>query len=157
MWFAYGPAYGEQPTEAESGYDGNWVELDVNRVKEIIEMNKGNSRPADLKEISKEILIAAPDYENVVGQDRIDRMIHKKKKKKRPQQRRQGGGENRSENRGGENRGGENKGGDNRPQNRGPQNRGPQNRGPQNRGPQNRGPQDRGPQNRGPQDPEQNK
>jgi cell fate regulator YaaT (PSP1 superfamily) len=79
MWFAFTPELGQQ--EAEAGYDGNWVPLPVDRVNEIIAMNKKNERPAELR-VHEEVEIEyKPDFENVVGQDRIDRMDHKKKKK----------------------------------------------------------------------------
>jgi hypothetical protein len=78
MWFAFTP---EQTGEVESGYDGNWIPLTVDRVNEIIAMNKRNERPAELR-VHEEVEIEyQPDYENVVGQDRIDRMDQKKKKK----------------------------------------------------------------------------
>ncbi len=79
MWFAFTPEQGQQ--EAEAGYDGNWIPLPVDRVNEIIAMNKRNERPAELR-LHEEVEIEyQPDFENVVGQDRIDRMDHKKKKK----------------------------------------------------------------------------
>jgi cell fate regulator YaaT (PSP1 superfamily) len=79
MWFAFTPEQGQQ--EAEAGYDGNWIPLPVDRVNEIIAMNKKNERPAELR-IHEEVEIEyQPDFENVVGQDRIDRMDQKKKKK----------------------------------------------------------------------------
>jgi len=79
MWFAFTPEQGQQ--EVEAGYDGNWIPLPVDRVNEIIAMNKKNERPSELR-IHEEVEVEyQPDFENVVGQDRIDRMDHKKKKK----------------------------------------------------------------------------
>jgi len=79
MWFAFTPEQGQQ--EAEAGYDGNWIPLPVDRVNEIIAMNRKNEKPAELR-IHEEVEIEyQPDFENVVGQDRIDRMDQKKKKK----------------------------------------------------------------------------
>src|SRR5690349_22740675 len=79
MWFAFTPEQGQG--EVESGYDGNWIPLPVDRVNEIIAMNKRSERPAELRILEEEVIEYQPDYENVVGQDRIDRMDQKKKKK----------------------------------------------------------------------------
>ena len=73
----------EQSDGADGGGDGgNWVMLSVDRVKEIIELNKKGVKPPELKLPGEDIEVAEPDYENVVGQDRIDRMDRLKKKKK---------------------------------------------------------------------------
>ncbi len=80
MWFAFAPEVGQ--AEAEAGYDGNWVPLTVDRVKEIIAMNKKNEKPAELRQHQEVVVDDTPDYENVVGQDSIDRLDHLKKKKK---------------------------------------------------------------------------
>ena len=80
MWFAFTPE--QSGGEAESGYDGNWIPLPVDRVNEIIALNKRGEKPAELRIHEAEPEMAyKPDFENVVGQDRIDRMDHKKKKK----------------------------------------------------------------------------
>ena len=47
MWFAFTPEQGQQ--EAEAGYDGNWIPLPVDRVNEIIAMNRKNEKPAELR------------------------------------------------------------------------------------------------------------
>lgn len=66
---------------------GDFIALSVDRVKQIIELNKANKKPAEL--IDRETLIIEdkkPDYENVVGHERIDRFDKKKnpnKKKKK--------------------------------------------------------------------------
>ncbi len=85
MWFSY-------PN------DDAWIPLELDRVKEIQQLNKKGTKPAELKEISIEAASApvrkAPDYENVVGQDsltRLDEANRRKKKSKnrnknRPQQ-----------------------------------------------------------------------
>jgi cell fate regulator YaaT (PSP1 superfamily) len=74
----------EQSELIEGGVAGNWVVLPVERVNEIIDLNKKGIRPPDLalpeEKVEKEFI---PDYENVVGQDRIDRMDKLKKKKKK--------------------------------------------------------------------------
>ncbi len=76
MWFSY--------------FDqmSHFIPLPVDRVKEIIEMNKKGELPPDLGEAFKEkerkILKREPDYENVVGQDSLTRFdVAKKKKKKK--------------------------------------------------------------------------
>lgn len=67
----------------------NFIPLPVERVKEIIELNKKSESPEELidsKFVAEEIIIP-PKYENVVGQDsltRFDQSKKKKKKKKKP-------------------------------------------------------------------------
>ena len=80
MWFVYKDDFNE------------FIPLSVDRVKEIIALNKENKRPDDLKAFikiaSQEIL---PDYENVVGQDSLTRFDKPKKKR--------GNNQNRNKNR----------------------------------------------------------
>ena len=65
MWFSY------QDEE-------NWIPLQVDRVKEIKEMNKKGQKPEDLAEMAAELVAVVPsktlDYENVVGQDSLTRL-----------------------------------------------------------------------------------
>lgn len=74
MWFAY---------EKDMS---TWIPLQLDTVKEIIEFNKQGVKPADFgsfvvkPEIPEEPVF---DYENVVGQDDINRMDNKDKKKKK--------------------------------------------------------------------------
>lgn len=60
-----------------------FVELSVDRVKEIIELNKKGIKPdtleGDVEVVETEYI---PDYENVVGQESLTRFDKKKKKKK---------------------------------------------------------------------------
>ncbi|SMO60441.1 PSP1 domain-containing protein [Solitalea koreensis] len=72
----------------------NWIPLDVNKVKEIVQMNKMGKKPADLKEM--ELVVSAPkvavhDYENVVGQDSLTRLDERNKKKKKKRSKGKGG------------------------------------------------------------------
>ena len=65
------------------------IPLSPERVSEIIEQNKNGKKPLDLKEFKEEVVVAIPDYTNVVGQDSLDRFDNtfkkkKKKKKKKP-------------------------------------------------------------------------
>ncbi len=62
----------------------NLVTLSVEKVKEVIEMNKNGIKPDSLETDRKE-QNAAPqnDYQNVVGQDSLTRFDKSKKKKKR--------------------------------------------------------------------------
>ena len=80
MWYAYAGEKGK----AEFVSD-NWVAMPVDRVKEIIHLNKKNEKPSDLMEgqLFKAVIEKTPDYENVVGQDSLTRMDHLKKKKKK--------------------------------------------------------------------------
>lgn len=95
MWYAYfTDDRREQAELAESSDGGNWVMLPVKRVNEIIELNKQKIKPSELRDASveEEIEVAEPDYANVVGQDRIDRM-DKLKKKKKKKKKKSGGGQ----------------------------------------------------------------
>ncbi|MES2591358.1 MAG: regulatory iron-sulfur-containing complex subunit RicT [Bacteroidota bacterium] len=60
----------------------NFIPLSVDRVKEVIEMNKNGLKPADLG-IKPEfkVIEKKPDYENVVGQDSLTRFDKTKKPK----------------------------------------------------------------------------
>ncbi len=78
MWFAY---------EGEMGL----IALTPDKVKDIIKMNKDGKLPKDLKEYTeskeKAEKVVEPGYENVVGQDSLNRFensFKKKKKKKKP-------------------------------------------------------------------------
>ena len=75
MWFSYV----DDP--------GLFIELTVDRVKEIYAMNKQGEKPEELKSEADKIKDAAPkklpDYENVVGQDSLTRFDHKKSSKKK--------------------------------------------------------------------------
>lgn len=77
MWFSY-------PNEE------TWIPLEIDRVREIQQMNREGRKPEDLKDEAVEIepvqVSRILDYENVVGQDSITRLDEKsgnKKKKKR--------------------------------------------------------------------------
>jgi hypothetical protein len=68
------------------------IALDPDKVKEVIKLNKDGKTPKDLKDftIIKESNVKSdePSYENVVGQDSLNRFensFNKNKKKKRPQ------------------------------------------------------------------------
>lgn len=121
------------------------------RAKELIEMNKRGEKPEVLIEkVKQAVVVKAPDFENVVGQDSLTRFDkqksgkNKKRKKKSGDARREGGAQNVQ--------GQQNRPQQNKPQN---QNRGPQQQNKQqNKGPQqNRPPQQNKSQNpnRGPQ------
>ncbi|RZK68934.1 MAG: hypothetical protein EOO85_23305, partial [Pedobacter sp.] len=73
MWFAY------PNTE-------DWIPLKVDRVKEIMAMNKKGQKPVNLKEEAIELKPSAVvekvhDYENVVGQDSLTRLDDKQRNK----------------------------------------------------------------------------
>jgi cell fate regulator YaaT (PSP1 superfamily) len=79
MWFGY---------SGEAAIGSGLMMLSPDRVKEIIAMNKDGVKPKDLTEfIQKEKVEVVSDYENVVGQDSLNRFEHafkSKKKKKKP-------------------------------------------------------------------------
>ena len=80
MWYVY-----------EDRKSGGIVELSLDRVKEIIAMNKEGNEP-DTIELINMVVEEKVDYENVVGQDSINRFDNKrnpkqgnrKNKKRRP-------------------------------------------------------------------------
>jgi cell fate regulator YaaT (PSP1 superfamily) len=78
MWYLY-------DTKAVGG--PAIIPLAPERVKEIIELNKKNQKPADLKDFEEKILSPiVEDYTNVVGQEdlgRFDDVFKRKKNKKR--------------------------------------------------------------------------
>lgn len=73
MWYAYTGEVG-----------GGLIPLKPERVREIIKMNRDGEKPRDLKDFVEFTEVAKPDYENVVGQDslnRFDKLFKKKKNK----------------------------------------------------------------------------
>jgi cell fate regulator YaaT (PSP1 superfamily) len=95
-------------------YEGeldNFIPLTVDRVKEVIAMNKEGKKPAELLLVDKSIIVEEkkPDYENVVGQDSLTRFDNQRKKKNKNRNK------NRNKNKGGQQ--------NNQQQNRGSQNR----------------------------------
>jgi len=116
MWYAYaGDRRGGEGFDGPDG--GNWVAVPVDRVKEIIALNKSGQKAGDLLEgewLEVEETEKEPDYLNVVGQDRIDRMDKKKKKKKKKKP--SGGGKERTADGGPQKPAGENKPREHRPQ-----------------------------------------
>jgi cell fate regulator YaaT (PSP1 superfamily) len=79
MWYSFSDS--EQGASMNSD---NWIPLEVDRVKEIIAMNKQGEKPQDLLDYA----LFAPvekkmDYADVVGQDSLTRMMDKKKGKKK--------------------------------------------------------------------------
>jgi hypothetical protein len=69
MWYVY-----------EDRKSGGIVELSLDRVKEIIALNKEGNEPDTIEKIN--IVEEKIDYENVVGQDSINRFDSKRKFKK---------------------------------------------------------------------------
>ena len=95
LWYAFTVDENREQKELiEGGVGGNWVVLSVDRVKEIVDLNKRSIKPSDLALPEDEIIDIKPDYENVVGQDRIDRMDKLKKKKKKKKKKKPEGEEN---------------------------------------------------------------
>ncbi len=75
-----------------------FVELSVERVKELIELNKKGIKPETLEgEVLEVETEQIPDYENVVGQESLTRFDKKKKKKKHNNQHNQQSAANSSE------------------------------------------------------------
>jgi hypothetical protein len=82
LWYMY---------EGEASIGVGLVALSPERVQDIIKGNKAGKKPADLKDFDSHVQIARkePDYDNVVGQDSLNRFDNtfsknKKRKKKKP-------------------------------------------------------------------------
>ncbi len=80
MWFGYA---------GEAAIGTGLIALSPDRVKEIIALNKDGVKPKDLSEFVEKVEVeAVTDYENVVGQDSLNRFEHafksKKKRKNKP-------------------------------------------------------------------------
>lgn len=74
MWYLY-----------ENGSDGagsGFIPIKPDKVADVIAMNKEGKKPHDLKDFMESIVIAEPDYTNVVGQDSLNRFEHVFKRKK---------------------------------------------------------------------------
>ncbi len=88
MWYSYE----DEPLK--------FIELKLDRVNEIVEMNKKEEYPSDLmgfvdfKEVVKE-----PDYANVVGQDSLTRFDNKKSNKRNKRNKHRNKGNKRNRNR----------------------------------------------------------
>jgi len=113
MWFGYQE-------------ENTWHALNIDRVNEILRLNREGKKPASLdkNEIEEKAPVEALNSDLQQMDQKYKNKAKKKKKKKK---------------------GGDNRGNDNRGDNRGPDNRGNQNRGGDNRGGQNRGGPPKGP------------
>ena len=70
-----------------------FIQMSVERVKEIIGMNKEGNKPADLlAHVEKKVVEKKLDYENVVGQDSLTRFDKAKKSKSRNNNRKKSAG-----------------------------------------------------------------
>lgn len=77
MWYAY---------EGDAGIGAGLIPLSPERVREIAQLNAAGKKPMDLKAFEEEVIRREPDYDNVVGQDslnRFDSAFKKKRKKKK--------------------------------------------------------------------------
>jgi cell fate regulator YaaT (PSP1 superfamily) len=74
MWYLY--------ENGSEGAGSGFIPIKPDRVKEIIDMNKDGKKPNDLKDFMEAVVIAEPDYTNVVGQDSLNRFEHVFKRKK---------------------------------------------------------------------------
>ncbi len=63
------------------------IPLSVDRVHQIIDMNKAGKKPDDLKDYMDIVVDEEPDYTNVVGQDSLTRFDDKHKKGRRKKRR----------------------------------------------------------------------
>lgn len=79
MWFSYF----DDP--------GNFIALSIERVNEIIALNKEGEKPEDISVKREMPKVKLPDFENVVGQDSLTRFDNAKKKKKKKKKKPSGG------------------------------------------------------------------
>lgn len=82
MWYAILPEPREGDERTFFGAE-QWVPMDVDRVKEIIALNKTGVKPDDTGAIELEDDEDELGYDDVVGQDSLTRMDRAKKKKKK--------------------------------------------------------------------------
>jgi cell fate regulator YaaT (PSP1 superfamily) len=85
MWYAYTgeTASGEGGDAPAFGASDSWVPMSVDRVKEIISLNKTQEKPEDLGSLDLSVAKPEHDFNDVVGQDSLTRMDKSKKKKKK--------------------------------------------------------------------------
>lgn len=74
MWYAY---------EGDAGIGAGLTPLSPERVREIAQLNAKGKKPIDLKAYEEEVVRREPDYDNVVGQDSLNRFDSAFKNKKR--------------------------------------------------------------------------
>lgn len=74
MWYVY---------EGEAGIGTGLIALSPERVREIVQLNQKGKKPADLKDFEEAVIRKEPDYDNVVGQDSLNRFDSSFKNKKR--------------------------------------------------------------------------
>lgn len=82
MWYALIPEPREDGERVLMGAE-QWVPMSVDRVKEIIALNKAGQKPEDAGALEFEDDEDELGYDDVVGQDSLTRMDRKKKKKKK--------------------------------------------------------------------------
>ena len=59
-----------------------FIPMEVDRVKEVIELNKNGKKPTDIRVVPQKSEIKKPDFENVVGQDSVTRFDKSKNRKR---------------------------------------------------------------------------
>jgi len=74
LWYMY---------DGEAGVGSGLIALSPERVREIAKMNQKGKKPVDLKDFEETIIRKEPDYDNVVGQDSLNRFDSAFKSKKR--------------------------------------------------------------------------
>lgn len=84
MWYSYSSQLSNSDESVQFRESEDWVALPVDRVKEIIALNKKDVKPSDLLKVSEQPKEKAIGYDDVVGQDSISRMdtAHKPKNKR---------------------------------------------------------------------------
>ncbi|MEP7265089.1 MAG: regulatory iron-sulfur-containing complex subunit RicT [Bacteroidota bacterium] len=92
MWYAYTGETANGESEPSFGSADSWVPMSVDRVKEIVALNKSQQKPDDLGSLDLSVAKPEHDFDDVVGQDSLTRMDHAKKKKKKKKKPGQGGG-----------------------------------------------------------------
>lgn len=99
MWYSYQ----DEPLK--------FIELKLDRVNQIVEMNKNGEHPSDLMDfVDFKEVIKEPDYANVVGQDSLTRFDGKKGGKNKKRRKNNNNNKNRNNNNRNKNRNKNNKG-----------------------------------------------
>ncbi len=85
IWYAYSRNKNRKDDEDSIQVDEAWQPLSVERVKEILEMNKKGVKPPDLKDYTRieDEPVKQVDYADAAAQDSITRLDHLKRSKKK--------------------------------------------------------------------------
>jgi cell fate regulator YaaT (PSP1 superfamily) len=121
MWFAY-------PKSSD------WVALELDRVHEILKMNKNGKKPDTLRDVDEAAVLmeALEPAADLISDQSLTRLDHKEEERKRQRQKKRGKGKFKGKRKGGQNPKGENKPGGKDQGNKKPRGQNPKGRRPKN-------------------------